>query len=756
MPVTSPRLDDLDYQKIEAMLKARIPVVAPEWTNHNDSDPGITLIQLFAYLSEQVGYRLNRVPEKTYVEFLKLVGIELRASVAASTLMAFFLAKPERATMASLPAGTQIKGNGTDGKPLVFETDAGLDILPAQVAALITTRGGLTQVNAVGESGPTSAGVNPALWIAERFSIAWDGKTPKLKDIPTQPVALFARPSEATHTTLYIGLAFNPSVAAGFKGQRASLNLQVDDDELPSPAISVASGEDAVAIVNAFGEGPVMAEYDYYRSPLAGAANGAWEPLPLIADETDGWTRSGTIRFDVPMQIGPIPDGEWSPVETGMDHPLIGALKTPVEGTPDGVPVSGWIRVRLARPVRTALRSLSFNMAAASNLKSVASERLGRGNGRVGQVMALGNGNVAADSLRLVSRDDSAPQPIAAWRQVEDFDDVGPDQAVFALDAESGSILFGDGVHGRPPRASELMIAEFYRHGGGKAGEVATGQLTKASGLPSTVSGCVNVIPARGGRDSETLDDAKRRAPRAFRARGRAVTCEDFADQACAAPAVRIARAQVVPLRRPYPEGHLIAGVDAPGIDFEDEAPGALSVIVVPDRDQPYPMPTMGEMRAVAAHLDAVRLLTAEVYVTTPQYVRLHDLQLVVRAAPGYSLAMLREAIGDRLRARFHVLSGGPDGTGYPFGNLLHHADLVAEVFRVEGVERVEALSCLFDGTTPDHADPPMAWRAERQTMLRLTNCPQSPADFDSIDLFEDEVPFIDTASMTVTLVSAP
>ena len=52
MPVGPPRLDDLDYAKIEAMLRTRIPVVAPEWTDHNDSDPGITLIQLFAHLAE--------------------------------------------------------------------------------------------------------------------------------------------------------------------------------------------------------------------------------------------------------------------------------------------------------------------------------------------------------------------------------------------------------------------------------------------------------------------------------------------------------------------------------------------------------------------------------------------------------------------------------------------------------------------------------------------------------------------------------
>ncbi|MGL4397982.1 MAG: putative baseplate assembly protein [Hyphomicrobium sp.] len=756
MPVTPPRLDDLDFAAIESMLRTRIPVIAPDWTDHNESDPGITLIQLFAHLAEQVGYRLNRVPDKTYVELLKLVGVQLRASVAASALMAFFLTKAERATAVLVPTGTKIKGTGTSGESVNFETDRGLDIIPAQIAALVSTRGELTRINGPGESGPTAASADPAIYVEERFSLAWDGKTPKLKDMPTQPVTLFAKPAEALHTTLYVGLHFNPSVAAGFKGARASLHLQVDNDEHPEPDLSVEAGSTPLSVVNAFEAGPLLVEYEYYRSALAGSPSGAWEPLPVISDGTDSWTRSGTIRFDVPMQIGPIPNGSWADVETDLPHPLVGALKTPADDTPSEVPISGWIRVRFGIAPKISLRSLNFNTATASHLTSVSSERLGRGNGRAGQIFSLGNRDVQAKSFELVSRDDTRAEPILAWRAVDDFDSAGPNDAVYALDAEAGVVIFGDGINGRPPQASELMIVAFYRHGGGKSGEAAAGTINKGSGLPATVAGCTNIVPARGGRDAETLDDAKRRAPRAFRARGRAVTNADFVDAARAAPGVRVARAHVVALRRPYPEGHLLEGIEAPGIDFDREAVGALSVIVVPEQDGLYPMPTTGELRAVAAHLDTVRLLTTEVHVTTPQYVRLHDLQVVVRARPGYSVAMLREMIADHLRKRFHVLTGGPDGRGYSFGGLLHHADLVAEVFKIVGVERVEALSCLFDGITPDNADREMLWRAERRTTLRLTNCPQSPADFDSIDLFDDEVPFIDTASLTVTVVAAP
>ena len=75
MPLPAPKLDDRTFQDLVNETKRQIPRYCPEWTDHNASDPGITLIQLFAYLAEQIGYRLNRVPEKNHVELLKPLGV---------------------------------------------------------------------------------------------------------------------------------------------------------------------------------------------------------------------------------------------------------------------------------------------------------------------------------------------------------------------------------------------------------------------------------------------------------------------------------------------------------------------------------------------------------------------------------------------------------------------------------------------------------------------------------------------------------
>lgn len=77
MPLTVQNLDNRTFEDLVAEAKSLIPVYAPQWTNYNPSDPGITLIELFAWLCEMIIYRVDQVPNKNYISFLKLLGVEL-------------------------------------------------------------------------------------------------------------------------------------------------------------------------------------------------------------------------------------------------------------------------------------------------------------------------------------------------------------------------------------------------------------------------------------------------------------------------------------------------------------------------------------------------------------------------------------------------------------------------------------------------------------------------------------------------------
>src|SRR6188768_1174373 len=109
MPIESPRLDDLTFDRTVEELVRRIPVYAPEWTDHNASDPGISLIHLVAHVAEQVGYRLNRIPEKNHIELLKLLGVRLHPAHAATTTLALLLSNPSTLVGYPMPAGAKAK-----------------------------------------------------------------------------------------------------------------------------------------------------------------------------------------------------------------------------------------------------------------------------------------------------------------------------------------------------------------------------------------------------------------------------------------------------------------------------------------------------------------------------------------------------------------------------------------------------------------------------------------------------------------------
>ena len=85
MTLVVPKLDDRQFQDIVDGAKKRITHYCQEWTDHNVSDPGVTMIELFAWMTETILYRLNQVPDRHYIEFMNLLGITLQEPAPAPT-----------------------------------------------------------------------------------------------------------------------------------------------------------------------------------------------------------------------------------------------------------------------------------------------------------------------------------------------------------------------------------------------------------------------------------------------------------------------------------------------------------------------------------------------------------------------------------------------------------------------------------------------------------------------------------------------
>ena len=158
----------------------------------------------------------------------------------------------------------------------------------------------------------------------------------------------------------------------------------------------------------------------------------------------------------------------------------------------------------------------------------------------------------------------------------------------------------------------------------------------------------------------------------------RAVATDDFTDLALGTPGVQVGRAHLLPRHKPH--------------ERVDGVPGVVTLIVLPAYDpmQPdQPTPDREMLRRVCAHLEPRRLVTTELYVTPPQYVRL-SCSVAVEPNPGAGEETLRRHIELALRQHLAPLPPyGPDGKGWPFGRNVTDRDIEAATLRVLGVRLV-------------------------------------------------------------------
>src|SRR5215217_4276438 len=134
----APNLDDRTFQDLVDEAKRLIPRYCPEWTDHNVSDPGVALIELFAWMTDLLLYRVNQVPDKMYTSFLELIGVQLDPPRAARVPVTFHLsaAQPNEVV---IPEDTEIATIRTETSPaIVFSTERNATIRRPMLAGAFT------------------------------------------------------------------------------------------------------------------------------------------------------------------------------------------------------------------------------------------------------------------------------------------------------------------------------------------------------------------------------------------------------------------------------------------------------------------------------------------------------------------------------------------------------------------------------------------------------------------------------------------
>lgn len=662
-------LDDRSYEQLRDELVRRIPIYAPEWTDHNPSDPGITLLELFAYLGENLLFRFNQIPESAYLELLNLLDLPLRPAEPARALLAL---------ETEVPGGVLVaKGQEAKAGNIAFELQNEVRVWPLVALAVAKAARPLPVAAkepevfgffeaAVDALGGLAAGEEAAAYSSERVSdlpgappvdfdatvdgILWVAiLAPKPPLAPSELEAQRQRLLEPVdQKKVYLNLGFVPDLAAPPARQVSPCPGEGEEVEVPPVEWEISTGR-----------------FDPDDEPI-------YRSLQLLEDSTRGLSQEGVLRLTLPRKQ--TEGGVF--VLADRDRAGTGALPPPLDDEAEAR-LLFWLRAWRHDGSRFGKVSwVGANAAAVVQTRSAKTEFLGVGNAQPHQEMQLVHRPVIAGSLVL---EVESAEGWSAWHEVDGFHASREDDRHFTLDAEAGRVRFGNGLQGRAPQLGERVRSRGYRYGGGAAGNVAPGAINKIDGVATVKA--KNPLPAWGGADAETTAEALQRIPGELRRRDRAVTRGDFRELALATPGGGVGRAECLPTFHPHTRDRRAAGV--------------VSVVVWPRQDPAHPnapLPDRRLLRSVCRFLDARRLVTTELYVIPPTYRKI-AVAVGLKAKPLYGAETVRRWVELLLRQYLAPLPPyGPEGQGWPLGRRVYGPELEAAALQVEGVEFLEGL----------------------------------------------------------------
>jgi predicted phage baseplate assembly protein len=675
MSLPAPNLDDLRFQRdLVDEARRRIIHYCPEWTDYNLSDPGVTLIELFAWMTELIVYRLNQVPEKHYIKFLELLGMQRQPASSARTELTFWLSvslpiSPDNQEPVIIPQGTQVASRLTGAEEeVIFTTDELLTIVPPQLTHL--RREADFQKNYL-----------PRLGIETFY--AFNRERPQAGD------------------TFYLGCDEDGDI----KGHILQLDFECDETK----AVGVRR-EDP----------PWVWE--------CSVGNGIWEEVvpstrPGEKDTTGGLNNpKGKLALYLPLGMRPDQvhgrTAYWIRCRVEQRRPEQGMYTE-------------------SPRVRSVTVSTLGATVPATHAIIVEDELLGHSSGEPGQTYNLEYAPILSlENAETIEVEEKRHGEIVfvPWQCVPSFAHSDRYDRHFAVDTATGEVGFGPAIrqpdgtvrqYGRVPEAGRGIRFLRYRYGGGASGNLPADSLQVLTTSLAYVSRVTNLVRASGGRDPETLEEVKARARRELRAQLRAVTAEDYEQLA------KAATRSVARVKCNTPRG--TNGQLAPGTVEILIVPAASDSLRAGDLSRLHVDAVL--RRTVWDHLEKHRLLTTLLRLGEPTYLGVKVRAEIVPSEYSRSERVTARVV-EALRNYLSPLSLaedpeqyadliGSDWEGWPFGRALYVAEIFSLIQRVPGVKHVLNVHLSVRPVVPAQESPPEASQeqgeAERTSLTPLS-----------------------------------
>ncbi|MBY5164279.1 putative baseplate assembly protein [Nitriliruptoria bacterium AS10] len=665
-----PQIDYLakDFDTFRRLMLDRMSLLAPDWTERSPADVGVTLVELLAWLGDELSYRQDAVATEAWLQTARRRTslrrharlVDFRVDEGANARVWAHVAVDGEGAL--VPAGTTLLTR-VPHLPPTFPVDG-----PEHREALtfgaetfetmhdLVAHGSLAELDfwtwgdrdcclPVGSTAATLVGHHPALRAGDVLVLA-EVAGPRTGDPddadPARRVAvrlthvvsssdpsggLFADPpdddardvteitwddADALPVPLCLSVPDHPGPMARAFGNvvLADHGRTVVDEELgvvPSPVLAISGGRADHCATTTSTPVPVR-----YRPRLA--------ERPLV-------------------HVGPSPD------RFVAELPLPADVAAELAGTLLGPALQGW------------LGGLGFTFAAGTPVLRGGTGAWSVSDGTTVVLLA----EAAATATASTTGGDTT------WHPRPDLLASSGDAREFVVELEhdrEATLRFGDGVHGRRPEPGTGFTAT-YRVGDPRAGNLGADALAHVATDGTVVTGVTNRVAAGGGRPPQPADAIRRDAPEAFLVQQRAVTVDDWVDTAGDHPQVQRAAATF----RWTGSWH--------------------TVFVTTDRVGGGPVDTAFEAD-VRRHLEPFRLAGQDLEVDGPVFAAL-DVGLHVCVEPEHFRSDVRTAVLDVLSSRRRA--DGTLGLFHPdrftFGQSVHLSTIVAAAQAVPGVQSV-------------------------------------------------------------------
>lgn len=579
-PAVNPRLDYLakDYASFRRLMLDRMSTLMPEWRSRNPGDVGVTLIELLAYIGDQLSYQQDAVATEAYLGTARRrtslrrharlvdyrvhegcnarVWVQVSANADAVTVPAHtqLLSRLPNTPARIVPASDQYQA-ALAQNPVVFETVEDTLLYTAHQNISFYTWGerecclpkGSTRTTLKGKFPNLKAG--DVLVFAEttgtRTGYAEDAERTHRWAVRLTDARLSQDPSGAlfdhpgldvteiqwaqqdalpfplclsTITDKEHGTAYLPEVSAVYGNMvLADHGRTLSDENVGAVPASVLVTSSSAAVLGCTST-PLQAVPPRFRPLLA--QRPLTYALPLIAPALFDFTATPTI-------VTALQTRSFQPVL----HDALQAHGVVLQGGPVVVQGSEWLW-SVSDGVSAYRLRLDNNQVQVSPLDPAASS------------LTESRPQLARPAITLADSTDNYLDQ-AKWNPQYDLLDSAAEATEFVVECEhdgSAYLRFGDDQHGKRPNGGTAFKAR-YRIGNGKAGNIGLQSIAHIVSNDARLMSATNPLPAQGGCDPETAEDIRRDAPEAFRIQERAVTPADYAEVTERHPSVQRAAA---------------------------------------------------------------------------------------------------------------------------------------------------------------------------------------------------------------------